>query len=95
MEKERKARIKAEKSRADLSREVEDLGYRLEESSAQASTQTELSRRREGELNKTKRELEIANTNHDEELNMLRRKNHEIVQEMQEQIENLTKAKTK
>ena len=62
LEKERKNRIRAEKARTDLSREVEDMGLRLEEAGGTNSQQSETNRRREAEIGKLKRELEVANT---------------------------------
>lgn len=95
LEKERKLRIRAEKSRTDLTREVEDMALRLEEAGGTNTAQSEINRRREAEVNKLKRELEGANTNHDQEVFNLRKRNNEIVQEQQEQIDQLTKAKAK
>merc|ERR1719449_42855 len=45
---ERQARAKAEKNRAILSRDIEDLSGRLEEAGSNTSTQIELNKRREG-----------------------------------------------
>merc|ERR1712002_1079238 len=56
---ERQSRAKAEKNRTILSRDIEDLGGRLEEAGSNTSTQIELNKRREGELNKLKVELEV------------------------------------
>ncbi|XP_017492702.1 PREDICTED: myosin heavy chain, muscle-like [Rhagoletis zephyria] len=95
LEKERKNRIRAEKARTDLSREVEDMGLRLEEAGGTNSQQSEVNRRREAEIGKLKRELEVANTNHDQEVFNLRKRSNDILAELQEQIELLTKAKAK
>ena len=74
---------------------MEDLGLRLEEAGGANSAQSEISRRRETELNKLKRELEVANTNHDQEASNLRKKNSEILQEFQEQVDQINKVKAK
>merc|ERR1712072_918561 len=47
---ERGNRAKAEKSRAMLKKDLEDLGSRLEEAGANTATQVELNKKREGEL---------------------------------------------
>merc|ERR1712008_375720 len=47
---ERTTRAKAEKSRAILKKDIEDLGSRLEEAGANTATQVELNKKREGEL---------------------------------------------
>lgn len=88
-------RVRSEKQRADLSREVEDMGLRLEEAGGTNSTQAEINRRREAEINKLRREFDVSNTNHDQEVFNLRKRNNEILQEMHEQVDQLTKAKTK
>lgn len=95
MEKERKNRIRAEKARTDLTREVEDMGLRLEEAGGTNTQQSEVNRRREAEIGKLKRELEVANTNHDQEIFNLRKRSNDILAELQEQIEVMTKAKAK
>ncbi|KAI2807740.1 hypothetical protein BLOT_005679 [Blomia tropicalis] len=95
LEKERKQRIRLEKNRTDLTREVEDLSLRLEEAGGTNSAQSEANRRREAELGKLKRELEVANTNHDQEVFNLRKKNSDIMQELNEQIEQVNKVKAK
>ena len=57
---ERTSRAKAEKNRSLLSRDLEDLGTRLEEAGSNTSTQIELNKKREAELMKLKSELEEA-----------------------------------
>merc|ERR1711884_919370 len=51
---ERQARAKAEKNRAILSRDIEDLSGRLEEAGNNTATQIELNKKREAELAKLK-----------------------------------------
>ena len=55
---ERQHRAKAEKNRSVLSRDIQDLGSRLEEAGSNTSTQIELNKKREAELMKLKGELE-------------------------------------
>merc|ERR1712130_218238 len=55
---ERQNRAKAEKNRTTLSRDIQDLGGRLEEAGSNTSTQIELNKKREAELLKLKGELE-------------------------------------
>jgi len=51
---ERQNRAKAEKNRAILSRDIEDLGSRLEDAGNNTSTQIDLNKKREAELAKLK-----------------------------------------
>merc|ERR1719394_1468357 len=55
---ERQNRAKAEKNRTTLSRDIQDLGGRLEEAGSNTSTQIELNKKREAELLKLKGDLE-------------------------------------
>jgi len=55
---ERQSRNKAEKNRATLSRDIEDLGEKLEDAGNNTQTQIELNKKREAELTKLKAEME-------------------------------------
>merc|ERR1712212_677217 len=90
---ERANRAKAEKNRTVLSRDIQDLGGRLEEAGSNTSTQIELNKRREGELNKLKIELEESNISHEGTLAAMRSKHNNTMSEMGEQIDGLNKNK--
>merc|ERR1712095_202739 len=62
---ERQNRAKAEKNRSLLSRDIEDLGQRLEDAGNNTATQIELNKKRESELAKLKGELEENNIAHE------------------------------
>merc|ERR1719219_3142914 len=84
---ERQNRAKAEKNRTTLSRDIQDLGGRLEEAGSNTSTQIELNKKREAELLKLKGELEEANIAHEGTLAALRQKHNNTMAEMGEQID--------
>merc|ERR1711931_2307 len=92
---ERQSRAKAEKNRTILSRDIEDLGGRLEEAGSNTSTQIELNKRREGELNKLKVELEESNISHEGTLAAMRSKHNNTMSELGENIDTLNKNKAK
>lgn len=92
---ERQARAKAEKQRADLSREIEELSERLEEAGGATSSQIELNKRREAEMAKLRRDLEEANIQHEQAMSNLRKKHNDSVAEMSEQLDILNKTKAK
>merc|ERR550519_1486233 len=92
---ERANRAKAEKNRTVLSRDIQDLGARLEEAGSNTSTQIELNKKREAELMKLKSELEEANIAHEGILAALRQKHNNTMSEMGEQIDSLNKNKAK
>jgi myosin heavy chain 6/7 len=92
---ERQSRAKAEKNRAILSRDIEDLSGRLEEAGSNTGTQIELNKKREAELAKLKGELEEANIQHEGTLAALRSKHNNTMAEMGENIDGLNKMKAK
>merc|ERR1712038_1002342 len=92
---ERQNRAKAEKNRSTLSRDIEDLGQKLEDAGNNTSTQIELNKKREAELAKLKAELEESNINHEGTLAALRQKHNNTMAELGEQIDSLNKMKAK
>merc|ERR1712024_126190 len=92
---ERQNRAKAEKNRSLLSRDIEDLGQKLEDAGNNTSTQIELNKKRESELAKLKAELDEISINHEGTLAALRQKHNNNMSEMGEQIESLNKMKAK
>merc|ERR1711910_23772 len=92
---ERTWRAKAEKNRATLSRDIEDLAEKLEDAGNNTATQIELNKKREAELAKLKAELEESNIAHEGTLAALRQKHNNNMSEMGEQIDSLNKMKTK
>ena len=92
---ERGNRAKAEKNRTVLSRDIQDLGSRLEEAGSNTSTQIELNKKREAELLKLKGDLDEANIAHEGTLAGLRQKHNGMMAEMGEQIDAINKSKAK
>merc|ERR1711997_1271009 len=92
---ERSNRAKAEKNRSLLSRDIEDLGQRLEDAGNNTATQIELNKKREAELAKLKGELEESNIAHEGTLAALRQKHNNNMAELGEQIDTLNKNKAK
>merc|ERR1711976_637578 len=89
------ARAKAEKNRAGLSRDIEDLASKLDDAGNNTATQIELNKKREAELAKLKAELEESNIAHEGTLAALRQKHNNNMAEMGEQIDSLNKMKSK
>merc|ERR1719480_174509 len=92
---ERANRAKAEKNRSLLSRDLEDLGTRLEEAGSNTSTQIELNKKREAELSKLKVDLDEANIAHEGTLAALRQKHNNSMASLGEQIDAINKNKAK
>merc|ERR1719225_2521709 len=92
---ERQNRNKAEKNRATLSRDIEDLGEKLEDAGNNTATQIELNKKREAELHKLKTEMEESNIAFEGVLANTRSKHNSVISEMGGQIDDLNKAKAK
>merc|ERR1719385_119558 len=92
---ERQNRAKAEKNRSLLSRDIEDLGQKLEDAGNNTATQIELNKKREAELSKLKSELEESNISHEGTLAALRQKHNNNMAGLGEQIDGLNKMKAK
>merc|ERR1719264_1958488 len=95
LEAERQGRAKAERQRSDLARELENLSERLNEASGATSAQIELNKKREAEVTKLRRDLEEAKIQQEATIVGLKKKHQDANAEMQEQIEQLNKIKSK
>merc|ERR1712142_493157 len=95
LEAERQARAKAERQRSDLARELESLGERLNDAGGATHAQMELNKKREAEVNKLRKDLEEARIQQGATLNSLKKKHQDAVAEMSEQIDQLSKMKSK
>ncbi|XP_067229324.1 myosin heavy chain, fast skeletal muscle-like [Chanodichthys erythropterus] len=95
IEAERAARAKVEKQRSDLSRELEEISERLEEAGGATSVQIEMSKKREAEFQKLRRDLEESTLQHEATAAALRKKQADTVAELGEQIDNLQRVKQK
>ncbi|CAM5103589.1 unnamed protein product [Natator depressus] len=94
-EAERASRAKAEKQRADLSRELEEISERLEEAGGATAVQIEMNKKREAEFRKMRRDLEEATLLHEATAAALRKKHADSTAELGEQIDNLQRVKQK
>merc|ERR1712061_637290 len=92
---ERQARAKAEGQRSKLAKEMEAFGERLSDASGATSAQMELNKKREAEVGKLRKDLEEAHIQHESVLMNLKKKHQDAIQEMSEQIDQLTKMKSK
>merc|ERR1719373_70236 len=95
LEAERQSRAKAERQRAELSREYDELTDRLDESCVATAAQIELNKKRESEIMKMRKDLEECNIQHESTLFSLRKKQQDAVTEMSEQCDQLNKIKVR
>nr|XP_053645276.1 myosin heavy chain, muscle-like [Cherax quadricarinatus] len=95
VEHERQGRTKAEKAKTNLARELGELSDRLDEAGGATAAQIELNKKREAELAKLRCEYEENNIRHSSSINLLRKKHTDTVADLAEQIEHLTKIKSR
>ncbi|XP_028310620.1 myosin-4-like isoform X2 [Gouania willdenowi] len=95
MEAERSARAKVEKQRSDLCRELDEITERLEEAGGATAAQAELSKKREAEYQRLRRDLEESTLQHESIAATLRKKQADSVSELSEQMDNLQRVKQK
>lgn len=95
LELERDARMRAEKDLQEISFQFESLNERLEEADGLTSAQSEISKRREAELLKFKKEMELMVVQQESSEASLRKRHQEAINDMTDQIEYLTKNKNK
>merc|ERR1711997_111776 len=95
LEAERQARAKAERQRSDLAKELDQLGDRLSEASGATGAQIELNKKREAEVGKLRKDIEECNIQNESVLMNLKKKHQDAIQEMTEQIDQLSKIKSK
>ena len=84
-----------EKQRADLNRELEELGERLDEAGGATAAQIDLNKKREQELLKLRRDLEEQSLQHESQIAALRKKAQDASNEMADQIDQLQKVKSR
>ena len=90
---ERQSRAKAEKNRANISRDIEDLAEKCEDAGNNTSIQIELNSKRENDLSKLKAALDESTIAHEGTLAMLRQKHNKSMSNMGEQIDTMNKMK--
>lgn len=95
LESERELRQRIEREKADLSVQVIQMSERLEEAEGGAESQFNINRNRDAELLKLRKLLDDVHLESEESAHMLKKKHTEIINDFQEQIEILTKAKSR
>ena len=95
LEAERAARSKVEKQRAELNRELDELGERLDEAGGATQAQMDMNKKREQELQKIRRDMEEAQVQNEAAISQLRKKNQDAVNELSDQVDQMTKVKQK
>merc|ERR1719282_1878204 len=94
--KELEAQIaRKEREMSDLAREAENLNERLNEACGATAAQVELNKKRDAEVGKLRKDVEEAHIQREATTASMKKKQQDAVMEMNEQIEQLTKMKSK
>lgn len=87
--------MQIEREKADLSVQVIQMSERLEEAEGGAESQFNINRNRDTELMKLRKLLDEVHLESEESSHLLKKKHQEIVNDFQEQIDILSKAKSR
>ncbi|GMT04726.1 hypothetical protein PENTCL1PPCAC_26900, partial [Pristionchus entomophagus] len=92
---EKEARGRSERSRGELQNEYDEMADQLEEQQRAIATQIEFSKKKDSELNKLRRDLDESGMKFGEAMAALKKKGQDGAMEMNDQIEQVQKAKSR
>ena len=95
MEAERQARAHAERQRSDLAREMESLAERLNQAGGSTAAQMELNKKKEYEVCRLRKDIEEMKIQQESLVSGMKKKQQDSMTEMNEQIDQLSKMKSK
>jgi len=95
LEQERNAHVRTEQELTEIRISFEGIHERLEEAETEISSQVDINRRREQEFLKVKKELDASVSQHEESEALLKKKHQEIINDLNDQLDKASKAKTK
>jgi myosin heavy chain 6/7 len=95
LENEKRLRQRVEKQKNELLKDLEQLQDRIEETGGVAMAQTELSKKREAELQKMQADAQAQAEEHDRTVADMRKKHQQSVNGLQEQLDTTQKAKSR
>merc|ERR1712055_1052255 len=89
LDSERELRMRAEKINAELSFQLEAMHDRLDESEGLSSSHVEISKKRESEVNKLRKDVELITVQHESTEHSLRKRYQETINDLSEQVDSL------
>jgi len=95
LDSERDGRIRAEKLLAELQFRYDQLSDTLDEQGGVTTQQIEINKKREAELHKLRKDIEIINIQFEQTESSLRKRHNEAINDLNDQLEHVTKAKTR
>jgi len=94
-DRERAGRLRAEKELSEVTYQLDSLNERLEEADGLSSAQSEISRRREQEIQKIKKDFELFVIEHETSEAAQRKRYQDTINELTDQLEHLNRNKAK
>jgi len=95
LEREREGRIRAEKHLAELGFEFDGMADRLDEADGLTAQHIEIARRREADLAKVKKDLELMTVQYESLEASLRKRHQEALRDLQDQLDYSNKSRAK
>jgi len=95
LDSERDGRIRAEKLLAEMQFRYDQLSDTLDEQGGVTTQQIEINKKREAELHKLRKDIEIINIQFEQTESSLRKRHNEAINDLNDQLEHVTKAKTR
>ena len=85
----------AEKDVTEFSIQIEGLSERLDEADGLNAAQADISRKRETELTKLRKDIELINVQHESAEASLRKRHQDALNDLSDQVEHLSRGKSK
>jgi len=95
LEQERNAHVRTEQELTEIRISFDGLHERLDEADTEISTQLEINRRREAEFIKLKKDFDASASQHEESEALLKKRHQELINDLNDQLDKASKAKTK
>lgn len=95
LEQERNAHVRTEQELTEIRISFEGLHERLEEAETEISSQLEINRRKEQEFLKLKKDFESNSSQYEESEAVLKKRHQEIINDLNDQLDKASKAKSK
>uniref|UniRef100_A0AC34QQA2 Myosin heavy chain n=1 Tax=Panagrolaimus sp. JU765 TaxID=591449 RepID=A0AC34QQA2_9BILA len=95
VESERQARERSDKAKNELQQEIDDVTEQLDSQARATANQIEYNKKKDAELAKLRRDIDGLNLNFENQATALKKKGGDAVAELNEQIDLVSKLKTK
>lgn len=92
---EHQARLRVEKAKNNLARELREMSDRLDEAGEATAAQVKVNKKLEAEMSKLRQNFEETKITHEKTVNILRKKHSDAVDELSEEVDKVTRKKAR